>query len=339
MPKFRLDTIGTMEQEHKGWQETIVDRLGQGKVLPFVGNSLCNTLVFGSHSELIEAWATFVNYPFKEGRYLTRIAQYKSIMSRADPTLKADDVFIKEVYLRDFLRRVLFSFADSALLEKLQEEADLARLGFSDIAERLNCLELDKGQDNPLLLLADLPLKIYLTTSYHRYLEFALTRAGKKPRTEICYWNNRLRSVPSLFGQGSTYEPSVEEPLVYHLHGVDTEPASLVLTEDDHLDFLVAVSRDWNTGAIPLRVRQALTESSLMMLGYTLRDWDFRVLFRGIIKPSLSEQRSKSVAIQVADDENEKAYLQNYLAKEADFEVFWGEAREFVQDLWAAYNT
>ncbi len=306
-------------------------------MLPFVGNSLCDALVFGSHAELVEAWADFVEYPHAEGRTLTRVAQYRSIMSRADPDLKADDVFIKEVYLRDFLQRVLFSFAEPSLLAELREEADFSRLCFSDIAERLNCLEFDKRQENPFLLLADLPLKIYVTTSYHRYLEFALTRAGKKPRTEICYWNDRLKSIPSVFAHDA-YEPSKEEPLVYHLHGVDTEPASLVLTEDDHLDFMVAVARDWNSGAIPLRVRQALTESSLVLLGYTLRDWDFRVLFRGIIKPSMSDQRPKSVAIQVADDENEKAYLQNYLAKEADFEVFWGDAQAFVQDLWKAYN-
>ena len=40
------------------------------------------------------------------------------------------------------------------------------------------------------------------------------------------------------------YRPGRDQPLVYHMHGFDEYPASLVLTEDDYLEFLVAILRD-----------------------------------------------------------------------------------------------
>ena len=67
-------------------------------------------------------------------------------------------------------------------------------------------------------------------------------------------------------------QPSKEQPLVYHLHGFDQYPESLVLTEDDYLEFLVAISSDKgrNTDPVPKPVREALVESSLLLLGHSL---------------------------------------------------------------------
>src|SRR5262249_39822794 len=101
----------------------------------------------------------------------------------------------------------------------------------------------DDVPDHPLLLLANLDLPIYLTTSYYTVLEAALTRTGKRSRTEFCRWHQRLESLPS--GYEGDFQPTRQEPLVYHLYGLDTYPESLVLTEDDSLEFLVAISRQW----------------------------------------------------------------------------------------------
>jgi len=111
----------------------------------------------------------------------------------------------------------------------------------------------------------------------------------------------------------------------------------LVLTEDDHMDFLVAISSERRT--IPDRIRGALADSSLLLLGYRLRDWDFRVLFRGLIKPNANQPlRPKSVAIQLEENEIERRFLQNYLAQEADFKVFWRDTKTFIQDLWKGWK-
>ena len=56
----------------------------------------------------------------------------------------------------------------------------------------------------------------------------------------ICRWHQGLDSIPSVFAEG--YEPSEQEPLVYHLQGYGEYPDSLVLMEDNNLEFLVAIS-------------------------------------------------------------------------------------------------
>ena len=328
--------IGKLKQDKKGWQETLIDRIQQGKVLPLISNVVTNRLVFSSHRDLVESWAEYIEYPLDDDRLdLTRLTQFQSVMDKANPDIKADNDYIKEAYL-DFLHKALLSIADQELVEELKKEANLAALPFSQKAERLEYPSFADGQQNLLLLLADLPLPIYLTTSYHSFMETALLKAGKKPRTEICHWHSRLDSVPSAFSADPAYEPTPQEPLVYHLHGLDKHPESLVLTEDDHLDFLVTISRDMD--AVPVRIRQALADSSLILLGYSLRDWDFRVIFRGMIKPGTVQNRPKSVFIQLLDNPHERTFLQNYLYQEAKFEVYWGNTTNFLQEIWQGWR-
>jgi hypothetical protein len=56
-------------------------------------------------------------------------------------------------------------------------------------------------------------------------------------------WNHHLqRSEPSALV--TDYSPSPANPLAYHVHGHSQNPSSLVLTEDDYIDFLVNISGD-----------------------------------------------------------------------------------------------
>jgi hypothetical protein len=333
MVKFMVPKLA---EANEGLTEMLIGRIRSGKVLPILSNSVCNELIFGSDEDVVEGWATSIDYPLSDRRNLTHMTQYWSVLSKADPKIKADDRHIKETYLK-FLRHVLWSIADQDVLEDLKADTGLDKLSLTDCAERLRCpsFDIDPAKANPLLLLADFRLPIYLTTSYHSLLEIALRKAGAEPRIEICAWNERLRSIRSVF-EDKSYEPSPDAPLVYHLLGLDANPDSLVLTEDDHMDFLVAISRE--SATIPPRVRQALADSSLLLLGYRLRDWDFRVLFRGLIKLSASQRRPKSVAIQLGENVIERHFLENYMAQEAEFEVFWRDTKTFIQDLWQGWK-
>ncbi len=359
MAKFKIKK--KLKDVKKGWKEIVIDQINHGKVLPFVSNEVSNELVFGSHDDLVDSWAEYIEHPLTEyeqqlrdmlvklpdassewnlyldmtlRKSLAQTTQFQSVMSQARAEVGVGADFIKKTYL-EFLREVLFSIANEDLLEELQADTEFNTLSFSQIARRLNYPPFEVDRTNPLLLLADLPLPIYLTTSYHDFIEAALTLAGKKPRTEICRWNDHLNSLPSIFETDPAYNPSPEEPLVYHLHGLDTEPTSLVLTEDDYLDFLVTISK--NKAAIPLPVRQALADSSLLLLGYGLRHWDFKVIFRGLIKPTDNSRRPASVSIQL-ENMLEKEYLQHYLKQEARFGVYWGTPQQFMQELWAGWE-
>lgn len=187
--------------------------------------------------------------------------------------------------------------------------------------------------DEPHAFLACLDLPIYITTNYDGFMVEALRAAGKDPIQELCRWNPETREQgrTSVFDEPG-FEPTPERPVVFHLHGVIERPESLVLTEDDYLSFIVDIS--WHRKQLlPLRIQQALTGTSLMFLGYSLSDWDFKVIFRALVIAMEAELRRESVSVQLSPDEQDvKSYLVQYL-REKDIEVYWGDLQAFVQDL------
>jgi hypothetical protein len=191
--------------------------------------------------------------------------------------------------------------------------------------------------DEPHGILADLPLPMYMTTNYDDFMVQALKSRNKDPKRELCRWNKHIKSQPSVFDSGFT--PTVANPVVFHLHGHNKVPESLVLTEDDYLDFLVNISRDQDL--LPPRVQEALTGASLLFTGYNLTDWNFRVLFRGLVTSTESSLRRISVTVQLSPvstdaPESTQSQVQEYLDEyfdRMDVRVYWGTAREFSKEL------
>ncbi len=52
-------------------------------------------------------------------------------------------------------------------------------------------------------------------------------------------------------------------PLVYHLHGYIDIPQSIVLTENDYLDFLIFMKKNWQR-LLPTVVRTVLSTAAWM---------------------------------------------------------------------------
>jgi hypothetical protein len=140
----------------------------------------------------------------------------------------------------------------------------------------LEKLDQSRGSFNPdddaepLNILAKLPFPVYITTNYDDLLfsaiEYHGRLLGRKPAFEICKWNKSLLVQPNLFKRGSKFKPSPQTPVIYHLHGHQSVAESLVLTEDDYVDFLVNMSKEIN-GFLPPRIQEAFTASSLMLSG------------------------------------------------------------------------
>jgi hypothetical protein len=200
------------------------------------------------------------------------------------------------------------------------------------------------GRDSSIGVLADLPLPIYITTNYDDLLVRALRARGKSPRRELCRWNKFVEKHPSCFDKRGGFEPTPQTPVVFHLHGHDEIPESLVLTEDDYLDFLVNVSRG---ELIPPRIQQALTGASLLFVGYRLADMNFRVIFRGLVGSLEGSLRRISVSVQMPPEDlgESGAARRAYLAKYFDAQkvrIYWGSAQAFSSELverWKASET
>ena len=191
-------------------------------------------------------------------------------------------------------------------------------------------------------VLANLPVPIYITTNYDDYLEQALRSAGRRPQTVLCPWNHEIRHHRDCRPD----PPTPEEPWVYHLHGHFREPESMVLTEDDYTDFLVNIWKG-KQDILPHRIERAIAGTMLMLLGYSLRDITFRVLFRGLIAPREDTIRRNGLTVQLSNppapdnqgDGETESHRQRYLElyeqyfRNMNFRVYWGGLGEFLHLL------
>lgn len=260
-------------------------------------------------SQIARKWAQDFGYPLEDSGNLARVATYLAV--------QYDPMYPKDLLLKDWFKNPKPPDYNAA--------------------------------NEPHATLASLPVSIYMTTNYDPFMTGALKAAGKNPHRELCRWNNFIKDSPSIFVQDPDFEPSDKEPVVFHLHGHDEYPESLVLTEDDYLDFLVSISRDGEL--LPHQVRRCLAGTSLLFIGYSLADWSFRVLFRGLVTSVEQSLRRISVTVQVppsTGDENspgpEPSEIQDYLAKyfdQIDIRVYWGTAQDFMRELgehWEAFQ-
>jgi hypothetical protein len=260
-----------------------------------------------SDQEIAQAWAAEHSYPLQDNDNLPRVAQFLAITR--DPAFPAEDIARRWQNLK-------------------------TRPNFRDPAEVHT-------------FLAGLPLPLYITTNYDDFMFQALNYRLRPATRELCRWNPYVRDLASIFDPGSTVEISPANPVIYHLFGHAQLPESMVLTEDEYLDFLVNISRDQNI--IPRRIQKALVNTSLLFIGYELTDWRFRVLFRGLIASLERSLRRTRVAIQLAPEppeitgitaEHVRWYFEDYLAKD-DVRIYWGSSLDFIKELqqrWMDFN-
>jgi hypothetical protein len=113
----------------------------------------------------------------------------------------------------------------------------------------------------------------------------------------------------------------------------------VVLTQDDHLDYLTAVKQD--PGLIPTCVKVALQSNALLLLGFRLDDWAFRAMFRAFLqkgrRPVAEEVTNVAVQLDVDDQRilnpsRARDYLVR-LVRPASFEIYWGSTEQFLREL------
>lgn len=280
------------------------------KCTPFLGAGACVPWL-PTGAEIAQEWAETHDFPLADTSDLAKVAQYLAIERY-------------EMYPKEDLKRRL-------------EGSELP-----DFAE----------DETPHSVLASLELPIYMTTNYDRFMYRALNEYSEStmPHEDFYRWNNYPEVIEheSILADGSEYEPSRDSPLVYHLHGNCALPQSMVLTEGDYLDFLIQLSR--KERSLPATIRTAMTGTSLLFIGYSLTDWSFRVIFRGLVRSMEAGLGYPSVAVllppaDLEDDNLERAqsYLNEYFdqIQGLKISVYWGTAQDFaaeLRDRWTEFN-
>jgi hypothetical protein len=216
-------------------------------------------------------------------------------------------------------RRFPFEELEEYMQNELQRQysqdlpAQKSRRGALDsMIETVGALYRQRDPLEPHKILAQLPLSIYITTNADCLMASALADAGRDPQVVVCPWNEYVEQSESIY---------------------------------NYFDFLIGITS--NNNLIPPAIRRALTDTSLLFLGFQMDDWNFRVLFRSILSREGGGRRDlyAHMAAQIEPEEGRileperaRRYLENYFSKGAAISIYWGSTADFVKELLGRLN-
>lgn len=304
----------------KKWP-ALLSNLQDNLCTPLLGPSLLE-VVFGPRQEMAWRWAQEHHYPLSphEREDLSHVAQFLAI---------EQDAMYPRAQYQNFLRQ--------ALRERYGALVNDAALGLPEAVSIVGQQLRAQNIYEPHQVLASLPIPLYLTANPDNLLYDALVAAGKKPRIHICQWNAATKRLPAP-ANDPAYQPTAQEPLIFYLFGSLQQPRSLVITEDDYLDYVIYVHRN-NT--LPALVRDALASTALLFFGFQPSDWQFRVIFRTIRNQEGSSQLDDYAHVTAQIDPEEgrileprraRSYFESYFQK-ANTSLFWGTVEDFAAQL------
>lgn len=333
----------------------LLNSISSYRCTPILGPGVSEVLL-GAREEVARGWAERYDFPMapEDREDLPRVAQYLAVKQQRH---------LAKTEWADAMRAALQGQIDASLtgldMSKPEDrdlynricavrEAD-ATQSLDDFITSVADLRQERHPYDPHRVLAELPILVYLTVDPSTLLEKALEEAGKEPQVAFCRWRSRVEWPSSVYDIEPKYYPTEGRPLVFHLFGSLVKPEavfqpgeyldSLVLTEDDYFDYLIGATR--NNELIPEVVRRTLVNSSLLFLGFRLDEWDFRVLFRSIIRREGWDKSTDfaHVAAQInpeecriMEPEGARRYLEGYFGR-ADINLFWGNVGDFIQEL------
>jgi UDP-2,3-diacylglucosamine pyrophosphatase LpxH len=240
----------------------IHESLGKGLVIPFLGAGASfnraspsdpegkkpRELYLPTAYELADYLARKAEFPSGETLDLAKVAQYYSLVGGRTPLYRE----LHSIFDRDFPVAALHTFLASI--------------------------------PHPLLI---------ITTNYDDLIERAFLQQGRSFDIVVHTTNPDLGDRVLWLQHGSTVPREVSPnkldidlgavTVIYKMHGtVDRRKADLdqyVITEDDYVDFLVRMTKN---KAIPAIFAEPFQNSHFLFLGYSLRDWNLRVILNRI---------------------------------------------------------
>jgi hypothetical protein len=296
----------------------VASRMLAGRVIPFLGAgaNMCGrpSDARWSKGEYLPSGAELATFLGEQSRYpadgapndLLQVSQY------VDAVLGAQVLY---EYLRDAFDA---SYPPTALHRLL---ADVARM-------------LRVRKRPPLLV---------LTTNYDDALERAfddleepepyqvLWYEAKQGETCGYFMHRREGEVVPILNANETLIP--DHTVILKLHGaVDRDDAkgdSYVITEDNYIDYL---TRADIATRIPVTLRDRLEESHMLFLGYSLRDWNLRVILNRIWGQRRLDLRSW--AVQREQSSARLSEIERQLWRErGEVELHYVELDEYVKSL------
>jgi hypothetical protein len=323
------------DQASSFWN-TLLDNIANGECTPFLGPGLTADFL-PTPAEIAEELALSNGYPFRDRRDLPSVAQF---IGTTDTRRLLREV--QRITADGFRRRLGLKVDGRAGRQRLTEV--IAAAHWSQVCRQLVENEIHHQ-------LAELRLPLYITTNQDNFMALALAaRLGHSARRILVDWRSPARQQIGRPQYNLNPPASPDDPVVLHLFGSlgdDQELLSVVLTEDDHLDYLAHIARDYEY-LLPTDVTSALASTTLLFLGYRIDDLALKVILRGLLTNlDLERWGMLHVAVQVEADTAEEAvqnevirYFERYFSR-SKIDVYWGSAHQFVSDLatrWQEYH-
>ena len=189
--------------------------------------------------------------------------------------------------------------------------------------------------------------QLIVTANYDDAIERAFAAAGEefdlvwyeaKPRDDFRgrFIHRPPNGEPVVIEQPNDYDPLrlEERTVILKLHGaVDREDAkrdSYVITEDDYIQYLLAYG-DTSLG-IPKTLGAAMEDSHFLFLGYSMRDWNLRVILNRIWGEQPLDLKSWSVQ-KAHEDPNQNQIEQTLWRIRGDVDLIQVDLAEYVANL------
>jgi len=245
--------------------------------------------------------------------------------SKADPLDRAEKekrkARAKELKAK---RRYLLTFREN--LQRTSWFYDLQFQRAALINKVTESVELKKKPSAVVRALAELDFPIVITTNYDRLFEQALGMLGKKVSPLIYNPERRqqtveLRGVPKL---------SQDERWLFKIHGCTSSPSSIVVTDEDYIRFVIRMNDSEDFHPVPQRIRSQLADWPALFIGYSLLDYNLRLLFRTLRWKISPAMRPATFSLDLYPDmliEATYGAPENQLANEP-------LGKFIVQDIW-----
>ncbi|MEJ7809288.1 MAG: SIR2 family protein [Gemmatimonadaceae bacterium] len=177
----------------------------------------------------------------------------------------------------------------------------------------------DGKQPSPALrALAELPWALVVTTNYDQLFERALRAVGKDPVVSV-YDPDDNAETRDIGGR-----PKPERPFILKIHGDIGSPASLVVTDEDYIQFVLRMSDKDVFNPVPLGLKYHFKIWPTLFVGYSLMDYNLRLLFKTL--------RWKMDRAEIPDTYSIDPYPDGLIVR-----VLWDQYRyvKFIaQDVW-----
>jgi hypothetical protein len=173
-----------------------------------------------------------------------------------------------------YLPRIAF------LYEQLKDRSELIAAVESLLAD------LEREPSPVLKLIAELPFRLIVTTNYDRLIERALEETGRDFRV-IVQPSLQDTNMETFKHDLATLVETYQGVILYKMHGsfpypVDqdqTAPSAtpILITEEDYIYVLASQERGF-----PNELASLISGNTLIFLGYSLEDWDFRAILKNL---------------------------------------------------------